>query len=366
MLTKILVALAWVLAAILFLLGVRTLHSRRRGPVGVFLGLVGLFLTLWSPRPAASDPVRGTSLALARLLVAQDVDWAATGAWKAVVEFWDASEVLDGTGRAASQEEIDKLRADADAVLGDLETLVAEGAIPAATVEAARTIIDRQVWHINRQRATCYKPMGIGHRRLNDLQRRVALLERLREGGKVDPWLYERAMEGLTRDMDTNVPDRGTRKQLQELVPVAMEHALVVQRLLDERRLAVFLSSPEWRALRADLTPLFKGRGLPEAVGAGLAGALQPQVAAGNLSAGALLHLDRIVGLAGTSKPLDAVLAGLPSRSEGARTKDLRALAALAWEGWGGETGFRGGDDPELLFQIAEVYDLLRSLAPER
>ncbi len=371
MLTKIILTLAGVLAvivaAILFALGVREVRSSQRGLLGGFLGLVGILLTLWSPRPAAADvSLRGTSLALAQLLVAEDTDWASTSEWKAVIAFWDASEILEEKGRAASQADIEALRADSEKILADLEVLAGKGGMPAATLGATRAIIDRQVWHINRQRATCYKPASIGHRRLNNLARRITLLEQLREGGKIDAWLYERAMDGFTVDTDPSVPDMDSRKLIIERSKIAMEHALVVQRLLDERRLSRFLISPEWKAMRADLAPMFGGETLPEAVTAGLNSALQPQVAVGNLSEAALDHLGHLLGLSGHNKLFKRILGSISKDDASTRKENLNALASLAFDGWARERGVPAADDPALLLEISEVYDLLRSLAPVR
>lgn len=327
---------------------------------------MGILLTLWSPRPAIADPtLRGTTEALARILVAADADWAASPEWKAVISFWDASEALDAKGRSATREEVDALRADEARVLEGLERLRDGGKLPAATFGAAKAILDRQVWHINRQRATCYKPMHIGHRRVGDLERRIKILEQLREGGKVDAWLYERAMDGYARDTDHRVPAADSRETIKELSAVALDHALVVQRLLDERRIARALGSPEWGAVRADLAPMFRGESLPETISAGLIAALRPQVVAGNLSEAALGHLGELLTRTGT-KPLTDILDRVAKDEPKARRANLVALAALAHAGWAAAQGVQAADDPALLLQIAEVYDLLRSLAGAR
>jgi len=260
--------LAVVVATVLLALGIRRLAPKRRtGLAALFASMVAVALALVSPDSAGTaraEVFRRTSAALFSMLNLAQPAWVQTSEWKAVLALWkDLDEHARAKGGDTTSEEMEAFRTRAKAVLADLDKAAAGGRLPERTVAAARTLVDQQVWHVNRMMATCYRAVSLDHRRVENVTRRVELLKQLREGGKVDDWLYERAMTGMVAEISGQAAgDEKVQKEFKRLKSDAVVEALQVQRLFDEHRLATLGDLAEWKAMKKEAAPLIDGKGV--------------------------------------------------------------------------------------------------------
>jgi len=272
--TKLLYASLWLLAAlmalVLLVFGIRRLApSRRTGPAALFASMVAIALALLAPGPShhpAASEFRHTSAALFSMLNLAQPAWVQLPEWKAVLSLWkDLDEHARGGRGQTTVEEMQAFRERAKAVAADLDKAAASGKLSAQTAAAARNIIDQQVWHVNRMMSTCYRAVSLDHRRVENVTRRVELLKQLHDGGKVDDWLYERAMADMVNEISGQAAgDDKVQKEFTRLKGEAVAEALQVQRLFDEHRLATLADAAAWKELKKQFAPLLESKGIEE------------------------------------------------------------------------------------------------------
>ncbi len=270
--TKVFYASLWLLAAltaaVLLVTGVRRLSpSRRTGLAALFVSMVGMLLALLSPGGAGTSRAaefRRTTSALFSMLSLEEPAWVRIPEWKAVLALWkDLDSHARKDGGNTTTEQMETFRNRAKTVGAELDKAASEGRLPKDTVAAAKSIVDNQVWHINRMLSTCYRAVSLDHRRVENVTRRVELLKQLHRGGKVDDWLYEKAMEGMVSEISGQAAGNDkVQAEFKRLKAEAMTEGLMVQRLFDEHRIALLADQAGWNAFRKEAAPLFEDKGI--------------------------------------------------------------------------------------------------------
>jgi hypothetical protein len=348
------------------------------------------------PGMAAEGPARTTRL-FAALVGAVEPAWVATPEWKAVRELWGKLVDLEARmNRGGGQtSELETLQAKKREVAAGLDKLVSSSQITMATAEATVSILDKQLVHLRRMQATCYRAVSLDYQRRNKLQTRLALLEKLREGGKVDAWLYEQACKGLAEEVGAGPSAEAKLEgEVKTLAQKAGAEALLVERLFDEYRSTALAGDAGWGSLAKKCAPLFQGatapevgekqtaeKGLQELVGKGL---IRP-VPAGFLAAvlsELAQHYRRLGPLAPTCYDMSQEgerkmqLRGKLGTLLKTLAKDQARLSDADWKAKFKE--FSGylfdlvakpaklaaeADDPSFLLDAAKTFDLLNDLA---
>ncbi len=226
--------------------------------------LFALVCALASGSADARPALKATTRALLALTGAETPAWARSAAWKAVIDVWNkliAFEKATNPMETTAQD-IKQLQSSVDAAVAGLQAEGAKGAFGAPTIEVVKAILETQIQHIDRLRASCYEPMPLGYAKREALQARLPLLKKLHAAGKVDTWLYERALKGIENHLRDTGEDGGSyTKEIKKLSEAAMSEALFVQRAFDEYRLAAAADTEAWKALKTDAAPLFGSSG---------------------------------------------------------------------------------------------------------
>jgi hypothetical protein len=358
--------------------------------------LIALICALTTGPADAGPALHATTRALLAYAGAQAPAWASSPAWKAVLDLWNKLILFEKTTRSinTTDQAIKDLQAAVDRVVAGLEAEQARGVLGAPTVEATKAILDHQVRHLDRLRSSCYEPMPVGYAKKEALAARLPLLKRLHADGKVDPWLYARALEGIEADLLKAGEDGGRyTEELGTMSEVAMAEALFVQRAFDEHRLAAAVATEAWRSLKADVAPIFRKAGAEairdaKAVEARLEDLVRDgmisQKAAGLLST-ILSELSGHLFRSGPNAPTcydmtmdgetrrlrrDALAAAVAAlveepRGDAAWAAALTGFNDSLWEVLGASAKeFSSKEDPAWRLLSAEIFDLVRHLAP--
>jgi hypothetical protein len=402
MFSKTFIAALWtvalVVALILVLMGVRSLGKvPAKGVAGLFVAMVAACLAMVGPAPEArSADLARTTAVLATLLQGEAPAWARSSAWQALLTLWQ--QLLDhekAKGGGTTEADLGVLKKKAGEVYEKLEAMVKVGKLPQATLDAAKAIIDHQLWHIDRLRASCYEPMPVGYFELETLQQRLPLLKKLRAGGKVDAWLYERAMKGLEDALYYEGMDAGNYAgRLKQMTDSAVPEALLTQRYFDEYRIATLVDTEEWQALRKKAEFLFKGAGAPElrkaeeveksllpivksqlleARGAAYLAKLLTEISMHNFHVSPLapscydmtVEGERRMQRRGKMATFMKELKGGEQMTDMAWSDKFKQFSALLFEAVAKPAkDAQSADDPAFLLLAAQVFDLVRHLAP--
>ena len=254
-------AVALVVAIVLLLAGRKRLRvAKSSGVAGMFLVMVNVILASLSPaeaRPVSNTPgIRATTAALLKLYSVDYTEWMKSDEWKAVVEFCEMLK-HQSSGRGTDYEEmtgkIEKWDAQGKALIEDLKKLTAAGVMPAELVEVVEEFVSDQLYHLKRMMATCYTPVAIEQRVTKDLNKRIALLERLHKAGTLNQWLFDNALGGL----GSTLRDAERVASVKDLSDKAWGEVLAVKRILDETRLKAVSGTDQWKAIRADVRDVF-------------------------------------------------------------------------------------------------------------
>lgn len=358
--------------------------------------LFALICAMASGAADARPALKSTTRALLNLAGAERPAWATSPAWKAVIDIWNKLILFEKSTRGidTSDAALKDLQAAVDDVIAGLKAEEAKGVLGAATVEATKAILDHQVWHLDRLRASCYEPMPVGYAKKEALQLRLPLLKRLHADGKVDPWLYARALEGIEADLLQAGEDGGHyTDELVKMSAAALSEALFVQRAFDEHRLAAAVRTEIWKTLRADVSPIFRKAGAESIRDAGtvegrlgelVRDGLIPPKAAKTLSV-VLADLSGHLFASGPNAPtcydmtmegerrrlrrdaLAQAVAALVTepKNDAAWEAALTGFSAVLWDVFGASSGdYPSKEDAAWRLHSAEVFDLVRHLAP--